>query len=155
MGGFLIADAFDVGAFVDIKRIGDEETAHRARVGEMIAELGGRPSAFREALFATIGHTLRLLCFVSGWLAPMYGAGWIERRNIEEYVEAARVAMACGRDDLAGELLNMAQVEWDHERYFAGKVDGHRWARFIPTWKAPLERAELGTDILLPQQLVG
>ena len=112
----------DVNERADIKRIGDEETAHRARVGEMIVELAGRPSVLREALFATIGHTLRLLCFVSGWLAPMYGAGWIERRNIEEYVEAARLAMACGRDDLAGELLDMARVEWDHERYFAGKA---------------------------------
>ncbi len=145
----------DVSERADIKRIGDEEVAHRARVGEMIAELGGRPSAVHELIFATIGRTLCALCFVSGWLAPMYGAGWIERRNIEEYVEAARLAVAAGRDDLASELLEMARVEWDHERYFAGKVAGHRLARFIPTWKAPVARADLGSDILLSQRIAG
>lgn len=143
----------DVNERADIKRIGEEEIAHRARVGEMIAELGGRPSVLRELIFTSIGRTLCALCFVSGWLAPMYGAGWIERRNIEEYVEAARLAVAAGREDLAGELLEMARVEWDHERYFAGKVAGHRCARFIPTWKAPVERAELGADIQLSQRL--
>ena len=143
----------DVSERADIRRIGEEEIAHRARVGEMIAELGGRPSALREAVFTTIGGTLCVLCFVSGWLAPMYGAGWIERRNIEEYVEAARLALAAGREDLAGELLEMARVEWDHERWFAGKVAGHRWARFIPRWKAPLGRAELGADLQISQRL--
>ena len=143
----------DASERAEIKRIGDEETAHRTRVGELIAELGGQPSALREAIFATIGHTLRLLCFVCGWLAPMYGAGWIERRNIEEYVEAARFAAACGRHGLADELLEMARVEWDHERYFAGKVAGHRLARFIPTWAAPPARADLGADIALSQPL--
>lgn len=143
----------DAGERAEIKRIGEEETAHRARVGEMITELGGRPSALREFTFTTIGRTLCALCFVSGWLAPMYGAGWIERRNIEEYVEAARLAVACGRDDLAAELLEMARVEWDHERWFAGKVAGHRLARFIPRWQAPPERAALGSDLPLPQRL--
>lgn len=138
----------------DIKRIGEEEIAHRARVGEMIAELGGQPSALREAVFTAIGRTLGVLCFVSGWLAPMYGAGWIERRNIQEYVDAARLALAAERDDLAGELLEMARVEWDHERYFASKVASHRWARFIPAWKAPADRAELGADLPFPQRLV-
>lgn len=143
----------DVGERADIKRIGEEEIAHRARVGGMIAELGGRPSALREAVFTTIGGTLCALCFVSGWLAPMYGAGWIERRNIEEYVEAARLALAAGREDLAAELLEMARVEWDHERYFAGKVAGHRLARFIPRWQTPPARAALGADLPLPQRL--
>lgn len=120
----------------------------------MIAELGGRPSVLREALFTTIGGTLCTLCFVSGWLAPMWGAGWIERRNIEEYVAAARLALAAGREDLAGELLEMARVEWDHEQYFAGKVAGHRLARFVPRWKAPPERTALGADLQFSQRLV-
>jgi demethoxyubiquinone hydroxylase (CLK1/Coq7/Cat5 family) len=143
----------DPGERAGIRRIEEEELAHRTRVGEMIAELGGRPSPLRELLFAATGRALGILCFVSGWLAPMWGAGWIERRNIQEYVDGARLALAAGREDLAAELLEMARVEWDHERYFAGKVAGHRLARFVPAWKAPPARADLGADLQFAQRL--
>lgn len=129
---------------IAIHAIEVEEWAHRRRVGEMIAELGGAPSTFREAVFTAIGRTLGLLCHVSGWLCPMYGAGWIERRNIQEYVDAARFAVGTGRIDLANELMDMARVEWDHEQYFRAKVLSHRLARFIPLWNDPPARDELG-----------
>src|ERR1043165_199272 len=104
-----------------VARIGAEEVAHRQRVGEMLAELGGAPSALRELVFTGIGRTLSALCHVSGWYCPMYGAGWIERRNIQEYVDAAQLASGAGRQDLADELLAMAQGEWGHEQGVRGK----------------------------------
>lgn len=128
-----------------ISRIGAEEVAHRARVGEMLSELGGAPSAIRELIFTSIGRTLSFFCHVSGWYCPMYGAGWIERRNIQEYVDAAAFAQQAGREDLADELSEMAQVEWDHEQWFRTKVLGHWLRRVLPVWEAPPPRDQLAT----------
>jgi len=127
-----------------ISRIGAEEVAHRARVGEMLAELGGAPSTIRELIFTGIGRTLSLFCHVTGWYFPMYGAGWIERRNIQEYVDAAAFAIQGGRMDLADELLEMARVEWDHEQYFRAKVLTHPLRHLLWVWKAPPPRGHLG-----------
>jgi rubrerythrin len=127
-----------------IARIGAEEVAHRLRVGAMLLELGAGPAPWREAVFTLIGRTLSALCHVSGWYCPMYGAGWIERRNIEEYVDAAAFAADAGRDDLARELLEMARVEWDHEQWFRARVAGHWLRRLVPLWSAPPPRAGLG-----------
>lgn len=127
-----------------ISRIGAEEVAHRARVGEILNELGGAPSALRELIFTAIGRTLSMLCHVSGWYCPMYGAGWIERRNIQEYVDAAEFAERLGRTALAEELLEMARIEWDHEQYFRGKILGHWLRHLLRVWRAPPPRAQLG-----------
>jgi rubrerythrin len=126
-----------------ISRIGAEEVAHRARVGEMLSELGGTPSPVRELIFTGIGRTLSLFCHVTGWYCPMYGAGWIERRNIQEYVDASVFATQAGRTDLAAELLTMAEVEWDHEQWFRAKVLGHWLRRVLPVWRAPPPRDQL------------
>jgi hypothetical protein len=87
-----------------------------------------------------------LFCHVTGWYCPMYGAGWIERRNIQEYVDAAAFAVQAGRNDLAGELLEMARVEWDHEQYFRTKVLGHWLRRVLPVWQAPPPRDQLAAQ---------
>ncbi len=126
-----------------ITRIGREETDHRATVGEMLASLGSQPSAVREWIFACIGHTLSTLCYMSGWFFPMYGAGWIERRNIQEYVDAAQLANATGHYEFAQTLMSMAQVEWDHEQYFRSKVQQHWLRHIIPLWSMPANRNEL------------
>lgn len=128
-----------------ISRIGAEEVAHRARVGEMLRELGAAPSTLRELIFTAIGRTLSLFCHITGWYCPMYGAGWIERRNIQEYVDASAFAQQAGRLDLAEELLEMARVEWDHEQWFRAKVVGHWMRRVLPVWRAPSARAQLGS----------
>lgn len=127
-----------------IARIGQEEVAHRARVGEILQELGGAPSPLRECIFTGIGRTLSLLCYFTGWYCPMYGAGWIECRNIQEYVDAAAFAAQSNRHDLANELLEMARVEWDHEQYFRAKVLSHRMRHFLRVWSPPPPRELLG-----------
>lgn len=119
-----------------IRTIEAEEWHHRELVGGMLRALGGKPNRLREAVFFVIGRTLGALCHVSGWFMPMYGAGKLERHNIVEYEEAAVYASRCGHEELIDCLLTMAEVEWEHEKYFRERAVGHWLARFIPVWEA-------------------
>src|SRR5712692_4373609 len=122
---------------VSIRSIEDDEWRHRRLVGEMLAGLGAGPSKRREIRAAITGRTLGLLCHVTGWLAPMYGAGKLESRNIREYETAARYARDCGCAQLIDCLLEMAEVEWDHEFYFRSRVLSHALGRQLPLWPQP------------------
>jgi hypothetical protein len=124
-----------------IREIEAEEWAHRRRVGEMLAALGARPSRLRELRMALTGTVIAALCFLGGWYIPMYGAGRIERTNIIEYEEATRLAWLAGHPAWAYELLAMAEVEWDHERYFHDKVRSHRLHRVLRGWPDPPPRS--------------
>jgi rubrerythrin len=120
-----------------IQNIENDEWRHRKLVGEMLAGLASGPSQRRETRANIIGRTLGFLCHVMGWLAPMYGAGRLESRNIREYETAARYAQECGRSDLVDCLLEMAEVEWDHEHYFRARVQEHFLGRRLPLWPQP------------------
>ena len=126
-----------------IRRIEEEEWHHRRLVAAILRDLGAAPRPLREAVFWLIGRTLGLLCHVTGWFPPMYGAGRLERRNIVEYEDAAVYARASGHDELLDCLLTMAEVEWDHEQYFRARVVGHRWLRLVPLWPAPPPRESI------------
>ncbi len=123
-----------------IRAIESDEWRHRKFVGEMLAGLGARPSRAREVRAAIIGRLLGLLCHVTGWLAPMYGAGKLESRNIREYETAARYALDCGCTTLIDCLLEMAEVEWDHEHYFRSRVLSHSLGRRLSLWPQPPPR---------------
>ncbi len=128
----------------NVQRIRAEELAHRARVGEMLAELGARPHRLRDALMALVGLAIAISCFVGGWTVPMVGAGRIERVNIREYEDAARRAVAAGLPEYAEEFLHMAEVEWDHERYFHDLVRARPgWLARRADWPDPLPREEI------------
>lgn len=120
-----------------ILEIREEERHHRELVLTLLADLGAKPSRKREALFWCIGRTISFLCRIGGWFIPMYGAGKLERSNIVEYEDAARHAQAMGRTDLIDCLLTMAEVEWEHERYFRERIEGHWLLRVFPLWSAP------------------
>jgi len=120
-----------------IKQIEDEEWHHRELVGEMLRSLDAHPSSVREIRALIIGRVLGLLCHVIGWLAPMYGAGRLESRNIVEYETAARIAHDCGREDFVDCLLTMAEVEWEHENYFRSRVLLHPLGRRLSLWPVP------------------
>ncbi|HEY0347915.1 MAG TPA: ferritin-like domain-containing protein [Pyrinomonadaceae bacterium] len=123
-----------------IRAIEEDEWRHRQLVGEMLAGLGAEPNNRREVRATIIGRTLGLLCHVSGWLLPMYGAGKLESRNVKEYETAARYARDCGCVNLIDCLLEMAEVEWDHELYFRSRVLSHRLGRRLPLWPPPPPR---------------
>jgi rubrerythrin len=120
-----------------IRTIEEEEWHHRELVGAMLRELGVVPKRWRELRAAAIGRSLGLACHLSGYLAPMYGAGRLESRNVREYEAAARLAHRCGRHEWIDCLLTMAEVEWEHERYFRQRVVGHRWGRRLELWPPP------------------
>src|SRR5687767_15882902 len=120
-----------------IRTIEEDEWRHRKLVGEMLATLGSAPNTTRETRATIIGRTLGFLCHVSGWLAPMYGAGKLESRNIVEYETAARYARDSGQAELVECLLEMAEAEWEHERYFRSQVLLHGLGRRVPIWPEP------------------
>ncbi|HKO97906.1 MAG TPA: ferritin-like domain-containing protein [Pyrinomonadaceae bacterium] len=120
-----------------IEQIENEEWHHRRLVGEMLDQLGQTPNTWRERRALILGKALGFLCHLSGWLAPMYGAGRLESRNIGEYETAARYAVECGRDDFLDCLLTMAEVEWEHEKYFRSRVLIHSLGRRLPIWPEP------------------
>lgn len=120
-----------------IKKIEDEEWHHRRLAGDMLAKLNARPNRFKEVKAVVIGRVLAVLCHLSGWLAPMYGAGRLESRNIREYETAARYAHHSGHESFVDCLLSMAEVEWEHELYFRSRVATHRWAARLPVWLQP------------------
>jgi demethoxyubiquinone hydroxylase (CLK1/Coq7/Cat5 family) len=124
-----------------VRAIEAEEWHHRELVGEMLRRLGAAPRPSRERAFAAIGRTLGPLCHVSGWLLPMYGAGFLERFNVAEYERAARSATEAGHSELVDCLLAMAEVEWDHESYFRSRVAGR--FRRVPLWPPLPPRASI------------
>ncbi len=127
----------DAAERIRIKQIEDEEWHHRRLVGEILENLGAQPSRQRELRALVIGRVLGLLCHIMGWLAPMYGAGRLESRNIREYETAARYARDCGRENFIDCLLTMAEVEWEHEKYFRSRVLMHPLGHRLSLWPAP------------------
>ena len=120
-----------------IREIEGEEWHHRRLVRGLLAELGSGPSAKREAMFWMIGKTIGMLCHIGGWFIPMYGAGRLEKWNVAEYETAARLAREAGCAHMIDCLLTMAEVEWEHERFFREQVMGHWMLRIFPLWEAP------------------
>ena len=126
-----------------IKIIEEEEWHHRKLVGEMLTSLQAGPNKVREIRATVLGRVLGFMCHLSGWFTPMYGAGKLERGNIVEYEIAARYAFGCGRNDLIDCLLMMAEVEWEHERYFRELITGHWLTTIFTLWDGPPPKAHI------------
>lgn len=109
-----------------IKRIEAEEWAHRANVGRWLETLGAKPRKLREAVFWTIGRSLGLTCYVSGWFFPMYFAGRLESQNVQEYIDAAKFAAQMKMPECFDEMMEMSRVEAEHENFFRRVVAEHR-----------------------------
>ncbi|HWW61989.1 MAG TPA: demethoxyubiquinone hydroxylase family protein [Thermoanaerobaculia bacterium] len=120
-----------------------EEEHHRELVIGLLRELGARPSRARDAIFSIIGKAIAFLCRIGGWFIPMYGAGRLEKSNIREYELAAKLAAESGNASMIDCLLTMAEVEWEHERYFRERVVGHWLLRVFPLWEAPPEKSAI------------
>jgi len=126
-----------------IRTVEEDEWRHRKVIGEMLNKLGTGPNKNREVRATIVGRTLGVLCHVMGWLVPMYGAGKLESRNVREYETAARYARDCGQIDFVECLLEMAEVEWDHEQYFRSCVLKHALGRRLPLWPSPPPKATI------------
>lgn len=132
-----------------IRQIEEEEWHHRDLVGAMLSEIGKQPRRSREMRAVVMGRILSLLCHLVGWFAPMYAAGKLESRNIKEYESAARYAAASGHPQFVECLLTMAEVEWEHEKYFRSKVLNHRLLRWFKIWPSPPEKEEIRRSFLI------
>jgi len=132
-----------------IKTIEEEEWHHRRLVGEMLEKLGAGPERRREMRATVVGRVLGFLCHFCGWLAPMYGAGKLESKNIVEYETAARYARDCGRAEFADCLLTMAEVEWEHETFFRACVLRHRLGKRLSIWPQPLAKENIRYSFLI------
>lgn len=132
----------DRGEVEEVRKIAEDEMAHRVAIRGMLADLGHEPRRLREALFWTIGRAIGALCHAAGWFAPMYGAGRLESGNVREYQNAAALALSAGHPELVDALEHMAEVEARHERFFREKVESHWLARLVPTWPSWVRRED-------------
>ena len=68
---------------------------------------------------------------------PMYGAGRLESHNVKEYQDAAEYAKNSGNQKYIDCLLEMGEVEREHERYFRQKAETHFLWKVFPKWRIP------------------
>lgn len=108
-----------------IQKIEAEEWTHRANVRKWLGKLDAEPRKFREKVFWTIGRSLGITCYISGWFFPMYFAGRLESQNVQEYVDAAEFAKELGMNDCFEEMMEMSHVEAEHEDFFRKIVAHH------------------------------
>ena len=130
-----------------ITEIRSEELDHRARVRAMLDALGVAPEAKRERKMGRIGKAIGAFCRVGGWFGPMYGAARLERKNIGEYERAAGFAIGSGHPEFVDDLVDMAEVEWEHERYFREKATSHWLWRVFPKWDPPPPKASIRAGV--------
>jgi hypothetical protein len=122
-----------------------DELRHRRCILRMLKAMGSGPDARRERKMNLIGRAISFFCFVGGWFLPMWGAGKLESQNIREYEHAARLAHVAGLTQFVPDLLEMAEVEWDHERFFREQSQTHFLWRFMPLWVVPPPRPAIRT----------
>ena len=130
----------DASEIASIKKIENEEWAHRQNVGRMLNALGTRPKRLREVRCWIVGRCIGVGCHLIGWFLPMYFAGRLESGNTIEYEIAALHAARLGLADFARELLVMSAVEKQHELFFLSVISGHPWLPFVSgifKWGAP------------------
>ena len=120
-----------------------DEIRHRRAVRSMLRGLGTGPDTRRERKMRRIGVTIGAFCQIGGWYAPMYGAGKLERGNIVEYEVAARLAHLAGEHQLIDQLLELAEVEWDHERLFRTAASSHLLWKLSPKWPDTTPREQI------------
>ena len=123
-----------------LTRIIRDEVHHRHLVLAMLEGLGAGPVARRERKLGWVGFFISVFCHLGGWFWPMFGAGMLEASNVEEYEHAARLALTAGLPELVPTLLELAEVEWDHERVFRAWASSHWLWKIVPQWKAPPPR---------------
>lgn len=120
-----------------------DEIRHRRIVSSMLRALGSAPDPRRERKMDLVGRSIAFSCLVGGWFMPMYGAGRLESGNVGEYEHAARLAVLAGRAELADPLLELAEIEWDHERFFREQAMSHVLWRVMPAWPSLPPREEI------------
>lgn len=111
----------------EIARIEQEEWDHRAEVLRLMEQYDVPVSRYLEAKYWIIGRLISASCHVIGWFMPMYFAGRLESGNVVEYVVMRDLFHQVGITEHDECLLEMADVEKEHERFFAEAIREHPW----------------------------
>lgn len=116
----------DLSERIKIQLIQIDELKHQVCISIMLMELGAKPNKVRDFVFSTIGKTLSVLCRVTGWFLPMWGALFIEKIGIINYEELAKEAEKENKPTYAVILREMGEVEKQHANYFIGRLKSDR-----------------------------
>lgn len=100
-----------------IRAMQRDELRHISQIRKFLFTLGAKPNKFRDGIFWIVGKTASVLCYVSGYNAPMYGAELIERFGASEYSRLSSLAYANRQFSMSSRLKEMAAVEAAHEWY--------------------------------------
>lgn len=138
-----------------IRNIENEEWEHRRIVLAILHDLRAEPQPVREFVMGSLGSVLGALCHVSGWFAPMYGAGKLEAQNVNEYTTAGDLARAAQLTHHIPALLLMAAVEREHEIWFRLRCQSHWLARIIPLWRVPMSANDSSLAEFAPASFSG
>lgn len=101
-----------------IRKIQKEESDHIQMTWLMLHELGAKPSPWQDLVFTVIGKTLSVLCRVTGYFAPMYGALLIEKVGVNNYKAMAQEARSKRLFAMHAALVDMKNTEEEHEKFF-------------------------------------
>ncbi len=115
-----------------IKQIEEDEWKHRKRVGEILEELGAKPSWFREKVLWFIGTSIALTCRICGYFCAAYFAGILENGNVNEYNLAYRYATELNMTHLLEDFREMEETEAEHEIILYKMVENHS---FLPYFR--------------------
>ena len=126
-----------------ISRILKDEIRHRRSLLAMLEELGSGPDATCEKKMSRVGRTISFASRCGGWFIPMYGAARLERDNIVEYELAARLAYFAGCEQFIDNLLEMGEVEWDHELALRQLASRHFGWKLLRGWTPPPPRESI------------
>lgn len=127
----------------EIQQIEQDEWRHRQAVGELLQQLHAEPRLWLEIKMSLIGKSISWLCQLGGWLIPMYGAGRLEASNVNEYITAAEYAWHSAHPQMIPALLEMAELEWEHEAYFLSKIESHRFSGWLKPWRKMPPKASI------------
>jgi demethoxyubiquinone hydroxylase (CLK1/Coq7/Cat5 family) len=105
-----------------IKMIEKDEWAHRENLKRLLFKIDQTPSLWYELKFAIIGKLIGASCHFIGWFIPMYFAGRLESKNVNEYVVMGELANQYGLFDEVECIKEMALVEKQHELFFLEKA---------------------------------
>lgn len=117
----------DEGAREAIRRIEEDEWAHRAEVLKIMRRWDVRVSRFEEIKYWWIGKFIGLSCHLIGRFMPYFFAGKLESGNVCEYFVMLRQFRELGIHEHDAALYEMGVREKEHEVYFQEVIKDEPW----------------------------